>query len=62
MTPEREAEAWRLIEGYRDYMEDNGYSSTLCDCDPSVGINTCDYCDARAWLAAEEREDDSPSG
>ena len=29
---------------------EDGYSATHCDCDPSVGIMTCSYCEARAAI------------
>ena len=41
-----------------DIFEDDGYSPTHCDCDPSVGINTCFYCEARAALALARGDDD----
>ena len=47
----------RTLRNLVDVMEsDYGYSASHCDCDPSVGIDTCNYCEARAAIKAATTE------
>lgn len=48
----------KALAGCVDVFKDYGYSPTHCDCDPSVGLNTCIYCEACAALARARGDDD----